>query len=103
MVVLFLVGLVSMILMRTLRKDYARYSRKDDIDEMVCIHLRTYTVCIGIVRMLPSTCLTVAMVTCVCRRGTWEMSMDGSRYMVMCSDHRPTRCSSPLSLAAATR
>ena len=35
MMVIFLVGLVSMILMRTLRKDYARYSKEDDIDEMV--------------------------------------------------------------------
>ena len=35
MMVIFLVGLVSMILMRTLRKDYARYSKDDDIDEMV--------------------------------------------------------------------
>ena len=33
--VIFLVGLVSMILMRTLRKDYARYSKEDDLDEMV--------------------------------------------------------------------
>jgi hypothetical protein len=65
MMVLFLVGLVSMILMRTLRKDYARYSREDDIDEMVRIYLRMYTMCIRIVGMLPSTCLTVAMVTCV--------------------------------------
>ena len=32
--VIFLVGLVSMILMRTLRKDYARYSKEDDIDDM---------------------------------------------------------------------
>ena len=35
MMVIFLVGLVSMILMRTLRKDYARYSKEDDIDDMV--------------------------------------------------------------------
>lgn len=35
MMVIFLVGLVSMILMRTLRKDYARYSKDDDIDDMV--------------------------------------------------------------------
>lgn len=35
MMVIFLVGLVSMILMRTLRKDYARYSKEDDLDEMV--------------------------------------------------------------------
>lgn len=34
MMVIFLVGLVSMILMRTLRKDYARYSKDDDLDEM---------------------------------------------------------------------
>lgn len=34
MMVIFLVGLVSMILMRTLRKDYARYSKEDDLDEM---------------------------------------------------------------------
>lgn len=33
--VIFLVGLVSMILMRTLRKDYARYSKDDDVDDMV--------------------------------------------------------------------
>lgn len=34
MMVNFLVGLVSMILMRTLRKDYARYSKDEDIDDM---------------------------------------------------------------------
>ncbi|XP_033117680.1 transmembrane 9 superfamily member 3-like isoform X2 [Anneissia japonica] len=34
MMVIFLVGLVSMILMRTLRKDYARYSKDDDLDDM---------------------------------------------------------------------
>ena len=28
------VGLVTMILMRTLRKDYARYSKEDDVDDM---------------------------------------------------------------------
>lgn len=37
--VIFLVGLVSMILMRTLRKDYARYSKDEDLDDMVCIFL----------------------------------------------------------------
>lgn len=35
MMVIFLVGLVSMILMRTLRKDYARYSKDDELDDMV--------------------------------------------------------------------
>ena len=32
MMVIFLVGLVSMILMRTLRRDYARYTARDDDD-----------------------------------------------------------------------
>ena len=40
MMVIFLVGLVSMILMRTLRKDYARYSREEDLDEMVSVVFR---------------------------------------------------------------
>jgi transmembrane 9 superfamily protein 3 len=33
MMVVFLVGLVAMILMRTLRQDYARFTREDDLDE----------------------------------------------------------------------
>jgi len=32
MMVIFLIGLVSMILMRTLRKDYARYSKDEDLE-----------------------------------------------------------------------
>ena len=32
MMVIFLTGLVAMILMRTLRADYARYTRGDDDD-----------------------------------------------------------------------
>ena len=38
MMVIFLVGLVSMILMRTLRKDYARYSKEEEMDDMVSLH-----------------------------------------------------------------
>jgi len=34
MMVLFLVGMVAMILMRTLHKDYARYSKEDELDDM---------------------------------------------------------------------
>jgi len=37
MMVIFLVGLVSMILMRTLRKDYARYSKDEEMDDMVWV------------------------------------------------------------------
>ena len=44
MMVIFLVGLVSMILMRTLRKDYARYSREEDLDEMVSMRFVTNVV-----------------------------------------------------------
>lgn len=34
MMVMFLTGLVSMILMRTLRRDYARYTRHGDDDDL---------------------------------------------------------------------
>jgi len=34
MMVMFLVGLVTMILMRTLKKDYARYSKEEEMDDM---------------------------------------------------------------------
>jgi len=34
MMVIFLIGLVSMILMRTLRKDYARYSKDEEMNDM---------------------------------------------------------------------
>lgn len=34
MMVIFLIGLVSMILMRTLRKDYQRYSKDEEMDDM---------------------------------------------------------------------
>lgn len=35
MMVVFLVGLVWMILVRTLRKDYARYHKDDNLDDLV--------------------------------------------------------------------
>lgn len=34
MMVIFLTGLVSMIMLRTLRRDYARYTRRDDDDDL---------------------------------------------------------------------
>ena len=39
MMVIFLTGLVSMILMRTLRNDYAKYAREDDDLESLVIFL----------------------------------------------------------------
>ena len=39
MMVIFLTGLVSMILMRTLRNDYAKYAREDDdLESLVSTH-----------------------------------------------------------------
>ncbi len=35
MMVIFLVALVSMILLRTLRKDYARYNKEDALEDLV--------------------------------------------------------------------
>lgn len=43
MMVIFLVGLVSMILMRTLRKDYARYSKDDELDDLVTAYMYMYS------------------------------------------------------------
>ena len=61
MMVIFLVGLVSMILMRTLRKDYARYSKDEDLDDMV------RTVGIGVVHLYIMTCpmLHLYIMTCL--------------------------------------
>lgn len=43
MMVIFLTGLVSMILMRTLRNDYAKYAREDDDLETLVMKLYTAT------------------------------------------------------------
>lgn len=51
MMVIFLVGLVSMILMRTLRKDYARYSKDEEMDDMVSISANS--------RILSWTCVSM--------------------------------------------
>lgn len=42
MMVIFLTGLVSMILMRTLRNDYAKYAREDDDLESLVMSLNFY-------------------------------------------------------------
>jgi len=48
MMVIFLVGLVTMILMRTLRRDFARYQKEDELDDMVrgrdCLLSRRVTI-----------------------------------------------------------
>ena len=46
MMVIFLVGLVSMILMRTLRKDYARYTKDEEMDDMVSNPIDDFMVCV---------------------------------------------------------
>ena len=43
MMVIFLTGLVSMILMRTLRNDYAKYAREeDDLETLVRVGVVTF-------------------------------------------------------------
>lgn len=43
MMVIFLTGLVSMILMRTLRNDYAKYAREDDdLETLVVLNSLTF-------------------------------------------------------------
>ena len=42
MMVIFLTGLVSMILMRTLRNDYAKYAREDDDLESLVMFPQTF-------------------------------------------------------------
>ena len=99
MMVIFLVGLVSMILMRTLRKDYARYSKEDDIDEMVNNVLSTCRI------PGKKQCHIQSMFTfCLCcRREIWEMNMAGSRYMGMCFAQLHILCCSLPLLAQVTR
>ena len=40
MMVLFLTGLVSVILLRTIKRDYARYDREEGLADFVCIDTR---------------------------------------------------------------
>lgn len=37
MMVLFLTGLVSVILLRTIKRDYARYDREEGLDDFVSV------------------------------------------------------------------
>lgn len=75
MMVIFLVGLVSMILMRTLRKDYARYSKEEEMDDMV-----------GSRELLDSGVLGFCIISfCLHRTETWGTNMGGSRFTEMSS------------------
>lgn len=69
----FLVGLVSMILMRTLRKDYARYSKDEDIDDMASVAARFEE---------------LENIKICCRKEIWEMNMVGSKCMATFSVRR---------------
>lgn len=44
MMVMFLTGLVSMILIRTLRNDYAKYTRDDDDLEILVINVPSVSI-----------------------------------------------------------
>ena len=73
MMVIFLVGLVTMILMRTLRKDYARYSKDEEMDDMVnFFHHAQFPLFIYYFFII--------------RNATWEMNTAGNRFTVTCSD-----------------
>lgn len=131
--VIFLVGLVSMILMRTLRKDYARYSKEEEMDDMVrlsswtkfCLYclLRFIWTCAGLslqcagvffstqflnamylfLRFDGKIVSRFTLCPCMIRIETWEMNTDGSRYMVMCFGRRAIHWYSPRSLALAAK
>lgn len=128
--VIFLVGLVSMILMRTLRKDYARYSKEDDLDEMVSARvLHTCAMVLHIVTPIQwqkndkssnddyltistlmltlldftSNGTTIFYLTLITRSVTLETSTAGSRCTVTSSVPHPTPCSSRRWWAPAIR
>lgn len=126
--VIFLVGLVSMILMRTLRKDYARYSKEEEMDDMVSFYrfssllLSTllFTECrivskiqfVGfslfslsfcewwVLSFSESFCI---LSLCTIRTETWEMNTGGNRYMEMCFGRQAIHWSSRRSSAPAAR
>ena len=77
--VLFLVGLVSMILLRTLRKDYARYHKDDDLDDMVSR---------GVLKLIQDDRRSFRSVT-------WVTNTGGNKFMAMCFALLLIRFSSP--------
>lgn len=81
MMVIFLVGLVSMILMRTLRKDYARYSKDEEMDDMV-IHIN---IPFHIFFFTDSFLFFVLSLVIVKRNVIWVMNTVGNKCMAMYS------------------
>jgi hypothetical protein len=91
MMVIFLTGLVSMILMRTLRNDYAKYARDDDdLESLVSIwillpillYLNSSRKLILLIHPLPLNCCLKSWL-CFDRRGMLMRNLDGNLSMVM--------------------
>ena len=84
MMVIFLTGLVSMILMRTLRNDYAKYAREeDDLDSLVMIFCRTFFL-LSIDNHMSTGLIVTFFQT---RKETSMKNLAGSLCMVMFSGH----------------
>jgi len=83
MMVIFLVGLVSMILLRTVRKDYARYSQDEEIDAMVYVYN---------VFAFNFHTLTLLHVILNNRTKIWEMNMVGNKFTVTFSVQHLIQC-----------
>ena len=66
MMVIFLTGLVLLILMRTLRRDFARYDKESELGDLVCVPVRR--ICVHVKRI-----------------AIWARILDGSKFTGMCS------------------
>ena len=101
MMVIFLVGLVSMILMRTLRKDYARYSKVIMIFSGNKSTIQTYefktTIFLNFNKDF-SRKKNLMILNVI-----WVMSTAGNKFMVMCLDQRHNACYSAPLLGPALR
>ena len=81
MMVIFLTGLVSMILMRTLRNDYAKYAREDDdletlvtnYEYYLSLHTLLVLVCYVEICVLTSVCTVTFVGDCICRKCVKEL------------------------------
>ena len=97
--VIFLVGLVSMIMLRTLRKDYARYSREEDITELVrkkqCSHI-PYIECIQscVLRVLIQKCITCILYAFTCIILYSRKYSLGRNFRSVCSTSQVTKLKS---------